>query len=151
MSGKSPSETRIRSVSVAGITRVTLGPEALLAESRDPLFGVWTPTRQIFYDEIRAVYRYRVRDWGYLVPGLLYALVGGLVLLIAGAAGRADASTWVLSFSLLGALLVALCAYRIFVAQRPMVRLDTVTGPFKFTTRHDEFVGSLASRLRAER
>src|SRR5437763_2211088 len=145
MSGRLPSDTRIRSVSVAGVTRVTLGPEALLAESRDPLFGVWTPTRQVFYDEIRAIYRYRVRDWGYLVAGLVYALIGGLVLLIAGAAGGANASTWVLSFSMLGALLVALCAYRIFVAQRPMVRLDTVTGPFMFATRHDEFVASLMS------
>src|SRR5438874_10818278 len=100
MAQKASTRDRIRSVSVTGITRVTLGPEALLAESRDPLFGVWTPTRQIFYDEIRAVYRYRVRDWSYLIVGLLYALLGGLVLLIAGAAGEAKAATWALSFGL---------------------------------------------------
>jgi len=103
MPGKPPSALRAKSASVTAITRVTLGPEALLAESRDPLFGVWTPTRQIFYDEIRAVYRYRVRDWSYLIVGVLYALLGGLILLIAGAAGQAKAATWALSFGLLGA------------------------------------------------
>src|SRR2546421_7562158 len=109
MTQKPPAPIRVQSVRVTGVTRVTLGPEALLAESRDPLFGVWTPTRQIFYDEIRAVYRYRVRDWSYLVVALLYALLGGLILLIAGSAGQAEASTWAMSFRLLGALLATLC------------------------------------------
>jgi len=147
MTEKPPAALRVKSASVTGITRVTLGPEALLAESRDPLFGVWTPTRQIFYDDIRAIYRYRVRDWSYLVVALLYALLGGLILLVAGSVGQATASTWAVSFGLLGALVAALCAYRILVAQRPMLRLDTITGPFRFATRQDDFVASLTSRL----
>src|SRR5207248_6230237 len=111
------------------------------------LFGVWSPTLQIFYDEIRALYRYRVRDWGYLVVGLLYAVVGGLVLLFAEAAGQASLPTLLLSLSMLGALIIALCAFRIFVVQRSMVRLDTVTGPFKFATAREEVVAALASRV----
>src|SRR5207237_1484391 len=122
MSQKPPPAIRARSASVSAITRITLGPEALLAESRDPLFGVWTPTRQIFYDEIRAVYRYRVRDWSYLVVGFLYALLGSLILLIAGSAGQAKASAWAVSFGLLGARLAAPRAVRDYTGHDPLLR-----------------------------
>jgi hypothetical protein len=149
MSAAAPRQTQIRSASWAGTLRMTLGGDGLLVETRDAITGAWSPSRQLFYDEIQAVYSYRIFDWAYLPVAILYGVGGGIVLLIAGLAGDAKSSTWMLGYSLLALMILALAVYRIFVVQRSMVRVDAVTGPLVFSTRHAPFVQELMSRLPA--
>jgi hypothetical protein len=133
----------------SGTQRFTLAPDGLLVESRDLLTGAWSPSRQIFYDEILAVYTYRLPDWGYLPVALLYGILGLLVLGIAGVAGNANPVTWTLSLVLLALVTLTLAAYRVLVVQRSFVRLDTVTGLFTFASRQEQFVQQLTATLGA--
>lgn len=139
--------TRVKSVSLAGTQRISLGEEGILVETRDPLVGVWSPSRQIYYDEIRALYTFKTLDWAYLVPAALYAVVAIPVLVLICYQLANSAQTWFALFSLTGTVLLALTVYRIFVLQIPMIALDCLSGPYSFSTRDKTFVPKLLARL----
>ncbi len=136
-----------KTASLLRIERLTLGPEALIIEGRDPIVGAWSPGKHFFYDEIVAVYRFRALDWPYLTPVLLYGLLGGIVLLFAVGFTGASLAAGAWSFGGLWAALVLLGAYRILLVRRPVVRLETPSGPFEFSTRDRSFFDRFLERL----
>src|SRR5687768_17188603 len=114
---------QIRSASWSGAERVTLVEDGILVESRDALTGSWSPSRQVFFDEVRAVYRYRQPDWPYLAVILLYGLLALVFLGIVSAAMRTVGDEAVIAGGLVALALLALGVYRILLVQRPCVRV----------------------------
>src|SRR5437868_2061995 len=123
---------RIKSVNLWGTQRLTLADEALVVEERTPVTGAWQPARRIYYDDIQAVYTYEAADWAYLATAILYGFLGGLALVVVGTTASVSAATWALGLGLLALFIAALAGYRIFLALRPWVRVEAVTGSYVF-------------------
>jgi hypothetical protein len=133
---------------VGGGRRIALAPEALFMQARGAA-GTWVAMRAVPYDEIRAVYRYEARDWGYLGIALAYWFAAFFLLLIGGLAARWDG--WMIGAAVAAAtvLLAGLAAYRVVAVPQRLLRIDAYSGALVVRNRAPGFFYQLARRLPA--
>ncbi|HTE19210.1 MAG TPA: hypothetical protein VK689_12615, partial [Armatimonadota bacterium] len=141
--GMPPTEETMR---IGGNRRLALAPEALWLETRGG-GGAWIRTRPVAYDEIRAVYSYQVRDWGFLAAVGAIWLVLTILMLIAAAFGAATGTVTAAVILVLTVLLGALGAYRVVAAPRKLLRIDAYSGMLVVPNRDGRFYRGLADRL----
>ncbi|HEU4753562.1 MAG TPA: hypothetical protein VFU47_10685 [Armatimonadota bacterium] len=131
---------------VGGGRRLAICPEALYVETRGP-GGVWLRSRAIPFAEIRAIYRYEVRDWSALaLAGLAWLGVLVLVLMIARLGswpGGLTAAVLALTAVVVGGL----GAYRMATAPKRLLRIDAYSGGLVVPNRVPGFYASIAARL----
>ena len=118
-------------------------------ESGSPGFlGGSSGGRQIFYDEIEAIYRYRQPDWSALTLVFLIATVFGLVglgIYFAFDSPPIGILCWIFG--------LAWCAYFIysgFIRQKSMVRLVATSGTIEFRCKNEDFFQNLMSHLKVK-
>ncbi len=125
--------------------RFLLTPAALRVEAQSG--GEWRVARSVAYPEIAAVYRYEVRDWGYLGLGLMYGLVLlAAVLVCAVALGMDGVVSGAMSAVVVVGVLGLIC-YRVGTVPRRWLRIETHAGPLLAPNRDDSFYHRLAAHL----
>jgi hypothetical protein len=101
---------------------------------------------QTYYDEIVAVYRYRVPDWQVLFIIFLLALIFvplGLGIYFGMQSPEGGIITWSC-----GVLFMAYYAYRGFIRRKDMVRVVSIHGRTEFVCNNEQFFTVLLSRLK---
>lgn len=131
----------------SGLRRLTLVESGAQIEVRGPGKS-WIASHQVRYDQIVAVYRYEMRDWGYAVV-LSLVWFGAFILLSIVSLLMQDPGY----FFLIGALVISvgvllLGAYRILSAPKRLLRIDIVGQPPMIVPNSNPgFFYALASRL----
>ena len=109
------------------------------------LVGGLSVQKQIFYDEIVAVYQFRKPDWTVLMLGFLIGVLFGLGgwAFYAGAGAAAGGLVWVC-----GLLLIVYYIHQGLVRQKNTVRVVSPTAIIEFPCAKDQVFAELMSRLK---
>ena len=127
------------------LERIVVSLEIDRLESATPGFiGGLSASKQIFYDEIMTVYRFRRVDWNSLVIILLLGFIFGLIGLV-----LAVDNSWIGAalFWLPGLALCLWYFYRGFIQKLPIVRVIASSGTLEFPCVNADFFNNLIARL----
>lgn len=130
---------------VGGGRRLALVPASLYVQVKNG--RDWRVAREIRYGEIVAVYRYQLRDWGYLGLGLLYGLGLITAILVIALMAQVDGVVTGGLVALVALITIGLTAYRIAAVPRRWLRIETHSGPLLLPGRDEAFFDRLAAHL----
>lgn len=131
----------------SGLRRLALVPEGARVEVRGPRKS-WIASHLIRYDQIKAVYRYEMRDWGYAVLLCVCWMAALIVVSIASTVMGDPGYFLLIAMAVVSVGLAAMGAFRIFTKPKRHLRIDIVgQPPMILANRNPAFFYQLASRL----
>ena len=135
-------QTRIRFSTATEVGAVRLRPDSILQEERG-FIGGFRPVKQVFWDEVRAVYVWTTPNWSTVIGGGAVAVIPLLIGLFQ-LATPLWAAVWIIgALAMLGWSL----AWGLRLQPNRWIKIESTQGPLLFHSRREDVLQGILSML----